>query len=459
MKKKLGAVVAALLSLSMAACSGGGKAPVTADQSTSDMPAAVSTEDGKSAGEATNLTLWTYPVGGWGNSEVVDELITDFNAVHPEISVTVEYLDYTNGDDQVNTAIEGGKAPDIILEGPERLVANWGAKGLMADLSDLMDSADAEDIYDNIKTACTAKSGEVYEYPLCMVAHAMAVNKAYMEEADAMQYVDEKTHTWKSTDDFFKAVQALYDAGHKDVASVYCAGQGGDQGTRALINNLYSGRFTNADHTGYEFNSEQNIKALEALKAQDGIKFDASIVGGDEINLFRQGVLAMSFCWNASFHNNTDNGEAGKTNNGEEILPLNFPTDDGKVELCGGIWGFGVFDNGNEAKIEAAKTFIDFMANGDEAVKAVVSSGFFPVHKNMGNVYANEKISATMDIFNKDFIPNMGEYYQIVPGWAAARTAWWNMLQRVGTGGDAASEAAAFDEESNAAAEAATAKK
>ena len=35
MKKKLGAVVAALLSLSMAACSGGGKAPVTADQSTS----------------------------------------------------------------------------------------------------------------------------------------------------------------------------------------------------------------------------------------------------------------------------------------------------------------------------------------------------------------------------------------------------------------------------------------
>ena len=77
----------------------------------------------------------------------------------------------------------------------------------------------------------------------------------------------------------------------------------------------------------------------------------------------------------------------------------------------------------------------------------------------MGNVYANEKISATMDIFNKDFIPNMGEYYQIVPGWAAARTAWWNMLQRVGTGGDAASEAAAFDEEANAAAEAATAKK
>lgn len=64
-------------------------------------------------------------------------MISNFNEVHPEINVTVEYLDYTNGDDQINTAIEGGQAPDIVLEGPERLVANWGARGLMADLSDM----------------------------------------------------------------------------------------------------------------------------------------------------------------------------------------------------------------------------------------------------------------------------------------------------------------------------------
>ena len=42
-----------------------------------------------------------------------------FNAQYPDIHVTVEYLDYTNGDDQVNTAIEGGSAPDLVMEGPE----------------------------------------------------------------------------------------------------------------------------------------------------------------------------------------------------------------------------------------------------------------------------------------------------------------------------------------------------
>ena len=32
----------------------------------------------------------------------------------------------------------------------------------------------------------------------------------------------------------------------------------------------------------------------------------------------------------------------------------------------------------------------------------------------------------------------LGDYYQVTTGWAAARTAWWNMLQAVGTGDDVA---------------------
>ena len=40
-----------------------------------------------------------------------------------------------SGDDQVTSAIEAGTTPDIIMEGPERLVTNWGAAGKMLDLS------------------------------------------------------------------------------------------------------------------------------------------------------------------------------------------------------------------------------------------------------------------------------------------------------------------------------------
>ena len=105
------------------------------------------------AASATDITLWTYPVGNWGNAEAVQVLIDKFNEVYPDIHVTVELLDYTNGDDQVNTAIEGGQAPDIIFEGPERLVANWGAKGLMVDLADLWAADYAKVIYPAIASA------------------------------------------------------------------------------------------------------------------------------------------------------------------------------------------------------------------------------------------------------------------------------------------------------------------
>ena len=84
-----------------------------------------------SADEVTEISLWTYPIGKWVDEATVSALLDDFHAAHPEIKVNVEYLDYANGDDKVNTAIEGNQAPDIIMEGPERLIANWGAKGLI----------------------------------------------------------------------------------------------------------------------------------------------------------------------------------------------------------------------------------------------------------------------------------------------------------------------------------------
>jgi multiple sugar transport system substrate-binding protein len=396
------------------------------------------------AEETTDITLWTYPVGNWGDSATVDQLIANFNEVHPEINVTVEYLDYTNGDDQINTAIEGGQAPDIVFEGPERLVANWGAKGLMVDLSDLWTDEEKEAIYDSVENACQDNNGVFYEYPLCMTAHTMAVNRDLFEAADALQYLDEETHTW-TTEGFQNAVAALVAYGQENVGAVYCSGQGGDQGTRALVNNLYGGTFTNAEHTEYTADSEENIKALQLLYDMDGINFDASIAGGDEIQLFVNGTLGMAFCWNVAQEKN--NADALSF----DVLPMAFPTESGDPQLCGGIWGFGIFDNGDEAKIEAAKTFIDFMANDEnQVVESVKASSYWPV-KDLGNIYEGDDLMTEYSTF----IQYMGDYYQVVGGWAEARTAWWNMLQQIGAGTDVTEAVAEFSETANAAAQAA----
>ncbi len=452
-RKLLAMALSSIMAFSLVACGNSGSTqntePAAAEPAAEpEAPAAEAEEPATEeaaaeapAGGSTDITLWTYPIGGWGDSAVVDGLIASFNAAHPEINVTVEYLDYTNCDDQVNTAIEGNQAPDVILEGPERLVANWGARGLMVDLADLWTDDAKAAIYDSVENACQSNDGVFYEYPLCMTAHTMAINRDVFEAADALQYLDEENRTW-TTDNFVKAVQAVYDSGQTNVGAVYCSGQGGDQGTRALVNNLYSGTFTNPEHTEYTANSEENIKALELLKSMDGINFDASIAGGDEINLFCNGTLAMAFCWNVSQEKN--NAETI----GFDVLPMAFPTDSGDPELCGGIWGFGIFNNGDEAKIAAAKTFIDFMANDQtQVVESVKASNYWPV-KDLGNIYEEDELMTEYSTF----IPYMGDYYQVVGGWAEARTAWWNMLQQIGTDADVATAVEEFVTTANAAA-------
>ncbi|MFR5353587.1 MAG: ABC transporter substrate-binding protein [Gemmiger formicilis] len=455
MKKQVSAILAASMAASMLVACGGSTSSAATSTATAESTSTASSEAAPAestadAGQAADITLWTYPIGKWGDSESVDALLADFNAEYPDIHVTVEYLDYTNGDDQVNTAIEGGSAPDIVMEGPERLVANWGAKGLMVDLSDLWTDDQKADISASVEAACKDSSGAYYEFPLCMTAHCMAINKTVFEAAGAMQYVDAENHTW-TTDNFLKAVQAVYDSGKTDVGAIYCSGQGGDQGTRAIINNMYGGTFTDAAHTKYTADSPENIKAIQTLYDTKGINFDASIAGGDEITLFRNGTLQMAFCWNIAQQANSDNNDAGLTNDGDEIFPMAFPTDSGDPKLCGGIWGFGIFDNGDEAKIEAARTFIDFIAADPDQVKdSVLASTYFPVRTSVGDIYADNEI---MSEYSK-FMAYLGDYYQITPGWATARTEWWNMLQRVGSGEDVETAVKTFVDNANAAAQA-----
>ena len=427
LKKLTALALSAIMVLGLAACGGG-----------SQPSAAPSDEPGEPAAQTVELTLATYPIGQWSDEATVNGLIADFNAVYPNIKVTVQYLDYTNGDATVNAAIEAGTAPDIIFEGPERLVANWGAKGYLVDLKDLVNPA----TYESVVQSCTGADGAVYELPVCMTAHCMGINRDLFEAAGAWQYVDEETHTW-TTENFLKAVDTLYAYGQDPVGVVFCGGQGGDQGNRVLITNLYGqGEFASADHTSYIANTAENAKALQTLYDLPGFNFDPAIVGGDEIQLFVNGTLAMATCWNVAQEKN--NAEALTF----DVFPMAFPAEDGTPVLNGGIWGFGIFDNKDAARIDAAKTFISFMT-GDDAqyAKAVEATSYWPTREVAGMYEGNELMTEYGLL-----VPMMGDYYQVTKGWPTARTEWWNMLQRVGAGADPAAELDVFVANSNAAA-------
>ena len=450
MKKKLLALLLAMtMVMALVACGGNGNQKGNNNQNTEPPKQEDNTQTPEPAPAptgASEITLWTYPIGKWGDEATVKALTDAFTA-ETGIAVKVDYLAYADGDDKVNTALTAGGAPDLIMEGPERLVANWGANGHMVDLSDMFDDTDMAEINavnEGVMKSCTHTNGAIYEYPLVMTAHCMAVNLNAFKEAGADQYLDLDTHTW-TTDDFIKAVEALYAKYGQTVGAVFCAGQGGDQGTRALVNNLYGGTFTNAEHTAYTWDDPLNVKALEQLKAMDGIEFDASLAGGDEIAKFYQGALKMAFCWNIAQQMDPNGAGTGaeKTVTGDDIAFMSFPSEDGSSKLQGGTWGFGIFDNGDPAKVENAKTFIKWLCDNKENV---TRTGAFPVLQSMGNLYPGDAEKELLVEFTKMY----GPYYNTMDGFANMRAQWFDMLQKITGGGDVTELANAAVEASNA---------
>ena len=434
MKKVLALALSLIMILSLAACGGNDTTEETGGDET--------------GGEATGttLSLWSFNIGGFTDAASWEPIIAAFNEAHPEITIEVTPINYQDGDQKLTTAISSGSAPDIIFEGPERIVGNYAREGLMVDLSDLW--ANGTDISEGISSV-SQLDGTYYMYPLSVAAHCMAINYEAFEAAGALQYLDEETRTW-TTDNFVKAMEAVRDSGLVAVPGiVYCGGQGGDQGTRALVNNLYSGTYTNADHTEYTANSPENVKALELIKSMvdnGSLNANAGFQAADELQQFANGTAAVTFCWNAS----------NKAQYASQVAftpyAMAFPSDDGEPELCGGIWGFGIFDNGDEAKIAAAKDFIRYICDDPEQSKESVQlTGFFPVRASLGNVYEGTETEADAAEF-LTLMPYMGDYYNVIGGWTEQRTNWWNMLQKILTGGvDAQTAADEFVSASNAA--------
>lgn len=410
------------------------------------------------------LTLWTYPIGDWADETAVNNLLTQFNTVYPDIHVTVQCLDEATGDDSLSTAVDGGVAPDILLAQPDRLVKVWGAEGMLADLSDMWDDADKQEVNEACRSVCFTADGKCYAYPFAMNVQCMAINYDAFVTAGADQYIDLESRTW-TTEQFTQAVKALRDKYGEDVAAVYCSGQNGDQGTRALITNLYGGTFTNDAHTAYTVDSEPIQQALTLLRDTKGIEFDEAINGQEEATLFYHESLKMSFCWSLAqqtaetVDEPTEEGaepvvhEAGKTINGQTIEFMSFPSETGESRLEGDVWGFGVFDNGDQEKIDAAKLLIRYFADGQGTSAAVKAAGCFPVRAavdgaNLSGIWSGSDV---MQEYAKltDFF---GSYPQLTPGWATARTEWWNLLQRIGNGGDPVIETETFVANANAAA-------
>ena len=434
-------LAAALAAGALTGCGGNQQASSAADttaaSSAGDTTAAA--DSSVAAGGVTEITWWAFPTFGV-DTGYEQEVVDAFNAAHPDIKVKVEYIDFTSGPDKLTAAITSGTAPDILFDAPGRII-EFGEAGYLVPLDDMLDELKSDLTSQSLVETCVGADGTAWMYPISSAPFYMGLNKEALEAANALQYVNlEGDRTW-TTENFVKMCEALRDAAPTQVPGiVYCGGQGGDQGTRALVNNLYSSSIVGEDG---KWNIDANgVKALKLLKEMyDNKSLDAGfdMAAADELQKFQQETCAMTFCYGTS-------AELTYASEDYTQIAVPFPSEDGTPSLEYLVNGFCVFDNKSEERANAAKEFVKFICDDPEwGPKSVVKTNAFPVRTSFGDLYPGDEHKAMLASWSQYY----GPYYNTRAGFAAMRPLWFNRLQQVFNGTDPQAAADEFNASAN----------
>ena len=412
MKKVLSGLLLGAVALGLVACGSGDKK-----------------EESKGSSEAsgkTEITWWAFPTF---TQEKADDavgtyekkVIAAFEEANPDITVKLETIDFTAGPEKITTAIEAGTMADVLFDAPGRIIT-YGKAGKLAPLDDLFTDEFIKDV-DNEAIIKASKAGDTaYMYPISSAPFYMAFNREMVKDAGVENLVKEG---W-TTDDFVKVLGALKDKGYNP-GSMFANGQGGDQGPRAFFANLYSSTITDDTVTKYTTDTDNSIKSMELIQKliEDGKLMNGSQYDGSaDIQNFANGQTAFTILWSPA---QPATQAQLLESSGVDYLEVPFPSEDGEAALEYLVNGFAVFNNGDDAKVEASKKFVQFVADDKEwGPKNVVRTGAFPVRTSFGDLYNDDRMT-TLASWTQYY----STYYNTIDGFAEMRTLWFPMVQAV----------------------------
>ena len=94
------------------------------------------------------------------------------------------------------------------------------------------------------------------------------------------------------------------------------------------------------------------------------------------------------------------------------------------------------------------------MCDSEHTADAVKTANFFAARTAAEGTDLTKLFdSDMMNEYAAQMLPNLGDYYNVIKGWAAQRTEWWTMLQEIGNGADVNETIAARMANANAAAQ------
>ena len=385
------------------------------------------------------IDFWDFPnfsseSGVAGDFE--KNLIAAFEKEYPTIKVNFKLISFAEGPAEIEAAIADGKAPDIVYDAPGRIII-WAERGLLEPLDDVL-ATEKPYITTGLLSVSAGKDRRTYMYPMHEGAFSMAFNKEMLEDMgliDLLPY-NRRDRSW-SLDEYEKLLTAIKGklSGEQTPGVFYYKTQGGDQGTRAFLMNLYGNvSLLNGDYSKYTFNSVNAVKNVEwtvnAMKK--GLFLDgADKTSNDAIGMFVESKAAHTILYSPQL-NKMYNGK--RKYKGKDFTPIfmPFPNNSGAPSLEFLAGGACIFNNGNAEKIKAAKKFLHFAATDKVWGKKLVDAiGGFPASSKIEIETEDPEI-----LYNSVLQRFFGQYYNNITGFSEMRGYWNTALKEAAAGKD-----------------------
>lgn len=233
-----------------------------ADTTKTDEPA------NEAAAESVTITYCNFNSSG-GNEETLQKMVDAFEASHENIKVEVETIGYDDYFTQMQTRVAGGTAPDCYELNIENFAA-YANKGMLAEIT-------GQDLSGLNETALGAFNvgAKQYGLPESFSNVVLIYNKDLFDQASVAYPTDDWTQ-----DDLQAAAEAIRALGD-DIFGIW---QPITYNEFFKVVAQYGGALLNEDKTQFTINSEENIKAAQAL-------VDRVLVSNVQPNSVQQGGM------------------------------------------------------------------------------------------------------------------------------------------------------------------------
>ncbi|MCM1284897.1 MAG: extracellular solute-binding protein [Acetobacter sp.] len=339
-----------------------------------------------------------------------------FSAQYEKADVTfqIKEFEYVDELEAITGSFDTDDAADILYEGYFNM-ASYLHTGRVVPLDDIISDELRNDI-DDASWKMSMVNGKTYMMPFLSMQNILIYNKEFFRDCGLDKYLTDKStiQNW-TLDEWTDILDTLAEKLPEHVYPMMMYGKN-NQGDTHIMSYMraFGSTIFNAD--GYfDFENEKSIKALEWI--QSGVDkgwyppHPENLELSDCTELFTGNQLAIYVFNNANFI---------LYDNMEDYGYVNFP---GSIATSF-ITGFEVFDNGSEAKVQAAKDFIRFIYENDEWLD--LSAGNIPVSKKVSSKYQNQ--ITMLDEFTKNS-DNVVDFMNNSPNWqgkdTSVRSVFW----------------------------------